>query len=204
MQHTEKIVWCDEMGFPYTLFRDKISFIKYRTIQEKFYSLDDWLYVSDSDWQARFKDSTLHQEIYKEVSYDHIWNGDHCRIYCLDNEGTIIKQFRSYREASGWCKDMLDCFIYKGWVDNYRPYKSTGKIINEDREPVSLWDHHRPMTRPSAKFGEVFFSAYPRFYPRMKLPIYYDSPEKDSFFYLPSEEYFERHELHLKSKVFLS
>lgn len=205
MQYTEKIIWCDEMGFPYTIFRDKISFIKYRTIQEKFYKLDDWLYVSDTDWHMRFDDSKLHAYIYDEVYYDHIWDLDNTKIYVINSHGETIAKFTSFRKCTIWSKEFLDSFVYKGWIDNYRPFKSNGKIVNEDkREPISVWDHNKPMTRSSAKFGEVFFTTHPRFYPKMGLNIYYDSPDKDSNFYLPYSEYEDRHELHLKSNVFVN
>lgn len=201
-ESSTRVIWVDEEGYPYTLFKSKVELLRYRNHSSLFYKLDEWIYIEEEEWLNLFNQSSTHMQMYDYVKRDHLAYRNDTRIIVFNDEGNIIRKFSKYRNVQEWCLNELETTFYWNWVDNYRLMKEE---ITWDPRTKAAPTHQVPVWVNTKKRGKLFFSNHMTLYPKMPLSMFYDAhANSQAWFYLPVQEYFDRHAMLNAAKVLVN
>lgn len=202
------VLWVDKNGFPYTSFKDNTTLLKYRTLQEKYSSkLEDWYYLTNSEWLERFSTSQAHMDVYDYVMRDHMNNLESIRLNVFLDDGSIIKTFTSFDEARKWFTYELETYFYWHRFESYyqwkvREAKANGKSFSGPHADKHIKEIIWKAKFHSTKVGNIFLTTHNYLMPTLPLSAFIHVDAKRHFLYLPLEMYITRHEMLLRSKVY--
>ena len=111
-ESSTRVIWVDEEGYPYTLFKSKVELLRYRNHSSLFYKLDEWIYIEEEEWLNLFNQSSTHMQMYDYVKRDHLAYRNDTRIIVFNDEGNIIRKFSKYRNVQEWCLNELETTFY--------------------------------------------------------------------------------------------